>query len=97
MSQNFSSKSIAKTKLLYKFLKKNRILQSYVANILEQCRMSNYVLQYKKDFDILKLMMYYNDISWAFVWDVTKEGSQFWQQLNKNFKTFFEANYKFFY
>lgn len=79
-------------KLLYKYLKRQGALQRYFGNLFGQ---RGFLLD-EGNIDmknVLKIMMYYhNNISFSFMWSVTKEGHDYWKKLNDEFY-FYKQNY----
>jgi hypothetical protein len=77
-----------KAKLLYKFLKKHNALQRYCVNVLNYRRGETPFQGIEKD---VLTMIEYSDcnIGSSFLWDSTKEGHEYWEDLNLQFIAYF--------
>lgn len=81
-----------RVKLLYKFLKRERILQSFISNVIE------YQLNRRGNCELLPLskkqifrfieQYTYGSISQAFRWAKTIEGKQYWRQISHEFESY---------
>lgn len=84
------SSSVIETKHLYKFLRKHCCLEKCIKNILDyEKRLTTrleWVAEYKKDGDVLKLLSNYTYLSNMFVWLSTDEGAAYWMELDKTLR-----------
>lgn len=76
-------KTFSKNKLLYKFLKEQGVFQRYITNA---CKRYYCDITKKNIEEILQIC---NGIEDAFIWQDTKEGHDFWLNLNEKW-----GNYK---
>jgi DNA-binding transcriptional MocR family regulator len=76
-------KTFSKNKLLYKFLKEQGVFQRYITNV---CKRHKCDITQKNIETILRTC---NGIDDAFIWQGTKEGHDFWLNLNEKW-----GNYK---
>jgi len=81
-----------RTKLLYKFLVKNRALHAYVNEIIKQRPCNQAVKDYKENKDLMSLLNWFNDINSSIQWVQTSQGWSFWNKLSGTFLQF-EANF----
>lgn len=63
-------------KHFYKFLKRNRCLKQFIANIVNEH-------PYYKDKPILTILENYTSVGIGFIWMHTREGSTFWNEIDK--------------
>ena len=70
-------KTSSKNKLLYKFLKEQGVFQKYITNA---CKRHGCNVTQKNIEEILQT---FNGIGDAFIWNDTKEGHNFWSNLNE--------------
>jgi len=78
-----------KSKLLYKFLKKNRCIRQYIENVLEQKKTISYPWWYERHHNIFRLIqactMNQCDINHSFFWESTPQGHSYWSKLERIF------------
>ena len=86
------NKYTLRTRLLYKFLVKNRALHAYVTEIIKQKPYSQIVEDYKENKDLMSLLSRFNDIHSSLHWVETSQGWSFWNKLSETFLKF-EQNF----
>ena len=69
----------------YKFLKANGCLQSYITNVINYNKFNNSTKEYLEKNNIIGFLKEYDNIQSAFLWDRTKEGHKFWENINHKY------------
>ena len=82
--KRISSKT-QKAKKFYKFLKANGCLQSYITNVINYNKFNNSTKEYLEKNNIIGFLKEYDNIQSAFLWDRTKEGHKFWENINHKY------------
>lgn len=67
---------LLQVKHFYKFLKRNRCLKQFIENIVNEH-------PYYKNKPILTILEKYCSVGIGFIWIHTKEGSTFWNEIDK--------------
>jgi len=94
MKKNSSEYSI-KTKLLYKFLKRKRLLNKYVDNVIKQHspKYNKKIKAYIDNKNLLQLIEgFASSIDFSFCWHETPEGHDFWEDMNDEFEIEYYPN-----
>lgn len=67
---------------MYKFLKKNRLLEDFINEVCHQKPSYTAVVQYKQNHNILDFFDVFHNIDHALYWRDTTQGHDFWSKMH---------------
>ena len=80
-----------KTRLLYKFLMKNRALHLFVQEVMKQKVEYRIIKEFKQEKkNVMDLLGWFNDINESLYWVQTTQGHAFWKKLNDEYYMFYK-------
>ena len=81
-------------KLLYKFLKKKRVLKAYIDNVMKQHRYNEDFIKLYEKGDILGIIDLCDSSFYrSFILNKTKEGVLYWHDIENEFILFFKKQF----